>query len=122
MSSMLGKCPKCSCMIARGQPCPNCHWSEESADPENAAQQQSVMEEYERRRKIHVRNYAIFMTLTLALGMVTMILVGLAYMRRGARFLGVGNTGVGIGSVGHSDAEIWVGAGMLLLSALCRAS
>jgi hypothetical protein len=99
-------------MIAKGQPCPNCRWSEESADPGKAAEHQAIQEEYSRRHARHIRNYATFMALTLALGMVTLLGMGLAYLRRGVRVVGPGTT---VGTVGETDIAAGEAFGIIAL-------
>jgi hypothetical protein len=69
MSSFLDKCKKCGSMIAKGTPCPNCHYSEKDQG-EGGGGGPALMGEYRRRHRIHIRNYAIFMGLILAAGLL----------------------------------------------------
>jgi hypothetical protein len=58
-------------MIAKGSPCLDCGWSDKG--PEEIQMDQLLVAEFSRRRKIHGRNYAIFMALTLGTGLVGML-------------------------------------------------
>jgi hypothetical protein len=68
--SLFGQCPSCGATIPKGTPCPSCHHAE-NAPP--AEQQQSVMEEYARRKQTHTQNYTIFMVLMFVLGVVGLL-------------------------------------------------
>lgn len=74
--SLLAKCPKCGSMIAKGVTCPNCFHGENASAPE----QQSCVQEYQRRKDIHKRNYTIFMVAAMALGLTTLLLIGSIFM------------------------------------------
>lgn len=100
MSSFLQKCPQCSAMIAKGHPCPECHWSEQSEPApataaaggggggEAVALSVDAIHEYSQREKTHIRNYAIFMVLMLGTGLIGLLT---AYMW--FRFLYLGDIG-----------------------------
>lgn len=63
----LVKCPQCGTMIASDSTCPNCRYS---GNQPKAEEDSSKVEEYQRRQKLHVRNYTIFMALALLTGLV----------------------------------------------------
>jgi hypothetical protein len=59
-------------MIAKGSPCPECDWSEQSQQ-EGAVSDQVIMQEFARRMTVHARNYFIFMLLMFAAGLVSLL-------------------------------------------------
>jgi hypothetical protein len=82
--SMFDKCPKCSNLIVKGQACPTCR-----TDPDGSGstpEGESFRAEYETRRRLHVRNYTIYMVLMMGLGLVSLSLGALVYTSMGGRF------------------------------------
>jgi len=70
-TSFLMDCPQCGSMIPKGGPCPECHWSENAAAAEDSDRE--MVGSFAARRRVHVRNYAIFMVLALTTGLVSLI-------------------------------------------------
>jgi len=68
--SLFSQCPNCGATIAKNTPCPSCHHAENAPPPE---EQQSLVEEYARRRQLHTQNYTIFMLLMFGLGLVGLL-------------------------------------------------
>ena len=68
MTSMLMNCPQCSVMIPIGGPCEDCRWSDRGEEEQQ--QDLQVAREYARRRGLHKRNFAIFMVLSFAAGLM----------------------------------------------------
>lgn len=71
MVSFLMNCPQCGVMIPKDRPCPDCHWSDR--DEGTAVSDQSIVREFARRLRKHSRNYAIFMMLMFASGLVSLL-------------------------------------------------
>ncbi len=70
-TSFFMNCPQCGLMIPKGGPCAECHWSENAAatidsDPD-------TVRSFAARRRVHLRNYAIFMVLSLTTGLVSLV-------------------------------------------------
>ena len=70
-TSFLMQCPQCGLMIPKGGPCAECHWSENAGTAEDS--DQDTVRLFSARRRVHVRNYAIFMVLMLTTGLVSLI-------------------------------------------------
>ncbi|MEA1950015.1 MAG: hypothetical protein U9N87_01430 [Planctomycetota bacterium] len=70
-TSFLMNCPQCGLTIPKGGPCEVCRWTEdtETANDFN----QDLVREFAARRKVHFRNYAIFMVLAFVTGFVSLI-------------------------------------------------
>ena len=77
-TSFLMNCPQCGVMIPKGGPCSDCHWSENAEAAEDS--DQNVVREFAARRQTHLRNYAIFMSLTFAAGLVGLITAVMWFM------------------------------------------
>lgn len=97
MSSFLMNCPQCNAMIAKGYPCPECHWSEQAATAaavNSSAVDDSgggvavatapsagtavalnldALQEFGNREKAHIRNFAIHMALMLGTGLIGLL-------------------------------------------------
>lgn len=71
MTSFLMDCPQCGMTIPKGGPCEDCHWSENAEAARDSGQ--DMVRAFAARRRVHVRNYAIFMALTFAAGLVGLI-------------------------------------------------
>ena len=71
MKSFLIDCPQCGVMIAKDMPCPECQWVDQGDD--SAEKDRLTMQLFSRRMRIHKRNYAVFMILTLATGLIGML-------------------------------------------------
>jgi len=71
MSSFLMKCPQCSTMIAKGNPCPDCNWSDKGEEERQA--DLHLAEEFARRQKTHTRNYAVYMVLMIGTGLIGLL-------------------------------------------------
>jgi len=70
-TSFLMDCPECGLTIPKGGPCEECHWSENAEAARDS--DQDLVRAYAARRRVHVRNFAIFMVLVLAAGFVALI-------------------------------------------------
>jgi hypothetical protein len=70
-TSFLMNCPQCGLMIPKGGPCAECHWSENAGTAKDS--DQDMVRAFAARRQVHLRNYAIFMVLTFATGLVSLI-------------------------------------------------
>lgn len=70
-TSFLMQCPQCGLTIPKGGPCAGCHWSE-NAEATGVSDQETVRA-FAAGRQVHVRNYAIFMILTFATGLVGLL-------------------------------------------------
>ena len=70
-TSFLMDCPQCGSTIPKGGPCAGCHWSE-NAEAAGDSDQDTVRA-FAARRQVHLRNYAIFMILMFATGLVGLI-------------------------------------------------
>jgi len=69
--SFLANCPQCNSMIPKGGPCSECHWSEHAEAA--GVSEEDVVRAFAARRRVHVRNYAIFMALALTAGFVSLL-------------------------------------------------
>ncbi len=67
-TSFLMNCPQCAVMIPKDGPCPDCHWSENAEAVGDAGQ--DMTREFAARRQVHFRNFAIFMVIMFATGLV----------------------------------------------------
>ena len=70
-TSFLMDCPQCGLMIPKGGPCEACHWTENEGTAEDC--NRDIVQAYARRRKVHFRNYTIFMLLAFTTGFVSLI-------------------------------------------------
>lgn len=71
MASFLVTCPQCHAMVAKDMPCPDCGQSEANAT--DGFEDTGMLQEFARREGVHKRNYAIFMGLMLATGLVGVV-------------------------------------------------
>jgi len=71
MISMLMNCPDCGLMIPKDGPCAECHWSEKGE--EGAMLDQQTVLVFAQRRRAHQRNYAVFMILMFATGLIGLL-------------------------------------------------
>ena len=74
MSSFLSKCQKCGAMIAKGGTCPECRWSEKGEAEGGGAASEEMIEEYQRRKGTHTKNYTIFMVLMFGAGLAGVLI------------------------------------------------
>jgi len=70
-TSFLLNCPRCGLTIPKGDTCADCHWSENAEAARDSNQDMARV--FAARRRVHLRNYAIFMALTLATKLVGLI-------------------------------------------------
>jgi hypothetical protein len=61
-------------MIAKGGTCPECRWSEKGEAGGNGEATEAFIEEYERRKAEHTKNYTIFMTLMFGFGLIGLLI------------------------------------------------
>ena len=66
--SFLMDCPQCGLTIPKGGPCTDCHWSENAEAAIDS--DQDMVRAFAARRQVHLRNYAIFMVLAFATGLI----------------------------------------------------
>jgi hypothetical protein len=74
-TSFLMNCPQCGLMIPKGGPCAECHWSENAGAAKDS--DQDTVRVFAAGRRVHVRNYAIFMVLAFATGLVSLVTAGM---------------------------------------------
>ncbi len=70
-TSFLMSCPQCSLTIPKGGPCADCHWSENAGAAKDS--NQDMARAYAARRRVHLRNYVIFMFLAFTTALVGLI-------------------------------------------------
>ena len=78
MTSLLMDCPQCGLTIPNGGPCADCHWSENAEAARDS--DQDMVQAFAARRRVHVRNYTIFMVLAFAAGLVALITAVMWFM------------------------------------------
>lgn len=72
--SMLRKCEQCHAMIAKGQPCPECHWHDAEEQEEGAPPPPvETLHEFARREATHMRNYMFYMVTMIGTGLVGLL-------------------------------------------------
>lgn len=105
-TSFLMDCPQCGLMIPKGGPCTECHWSENAGAAEDS--DLGVVRAFAERRRVHRRNYAIFMLLMLTAGLVSLITafmwIKVIYLGDVVAFLLIGLLTVASGILGVTTA------------------
>lgn len=97
-NSYLINCPQCGLMIPKDDSCANCHWSENAETARES--KQKMVRSFAARRRIHVRNYAIFMALEFAAGLVGLITALLLVMVFYLRNIGLVLVGCSLAATG----------------------